>query len=68
MLILLGDSILIFPVIPYKMQSAGAKKQWIPSDVDLDALEPEELDELVSLTTDQAGFSISDINHLVSQK
>ena len=31
------------------MQSAGAKKQWIPSDVDLDALEPEELDELVSL-------------------
>ena len=32
----------------YLSQSAGAKKQWIPRDVDLDALEPEELDELVS--------------------
>ena len=31
----------------YLSQSAGAKKQWIPRDVDLDALEPEELDELV---------------------
>jgi hypothetical protein len=41
----------LFSVIPYNIQSAGAKKQWIPSDVDLDALEPEELDELVSLTT-----------------
>ena len=35
-------------LINFVLMAAGAKKEWIPPDVDLDALEPEELDELLS--------------------
>ena len=38
----------LWDLLIWCVQAAGAKKQWIPADVDLDALEPEELDELVS--------------------
>ena len=38
----------IVELVNFILMSAGAKKQWIPRDVDLDALEPEELDELLS--------------------
>ena len=35
-------------LINFVLMAAGATKEWIPPDVDLDALEPEELDELLS--------------------
>lgn len=36
-------------ILVFVLQAAGAKKKWIASDVDLEALEPEELDILVRL-------------------
>ena len=35
-------------LVNYVLMAAGATKKWVPPDVDLDALEPEELDELLS--------------------
>jgi hypothetical protein len=35
-------------LINFALMAAGSKKSWIPCDVDLEALEPEEIAELVS--------------------
>lgn len=40
--------IILFSIL---MQSAGSRKNWIANDVDLEALEPEELDVLVIIFT-----------------
>lgn len=47
MVIKLSASIL-YHYLPFTQKAAGAKEEWIPRDVDLDALEPVEIDELLA--------------------
>ena len=56
-------------LVNFVLMAAGATKKWIPPDVDLDALEPEELDELLSdMVTDMTSRERSKLYPLVQTK
>jgi cohesin complex subunit SA-1/2 len=61
----------IVELVNFVLMAAGAKKCWIPKDVDLDALEPEELDELlvdmVTEMTESEGSKLYPLNQVVKQ-
>lgn len=61
----------IVELVNFILMAAGAKKCWIPKDVDLDALEPEELDELLSdmvtEMTESEGSKIYPLNQALKQ-
>ena len=46
----LGIVLIVLHDISRIAQAAGARKKWVQNDVDLEALEPDELDVLVRLT------------------